>query len=184
VREQLHAWEAIVMLAGGFGRPEPELVPLQLPYVAGAAWLALPYPGDEDTAGDHLLYTAHHAVAPQSGTPVCALLLDEWTEVLPGAEATTGISIHYDRPNAEAPQSLLLVTPATSDGAWRWDDLVGALDETLDLAAVRAVEPGHLDDTAYARFLPATIMAATLRGITIGTRLAANNHALEAMADG
>ena len=104
--------------------------------------------------------------------------------MIPGDEAVTGIAMHYDRPNAEAPQSLLLVTPATADGAWRWDDLVGALDETLDLAKKRAVEPAQVDATPYARFLPATVMAATLRGITIGTVLARNNHALDVMADG
>ena len=59
-----------------------------------------------------------------------------------------------------------------------------ALDETLDLAKKRAVEPAHVDSTPYARFLPATVMAATLRGITIGTTLAVNNHVLDAMADG
>ncbi len=184
VREQLGAWEAVVMLAGGFGRPEPELVPLQLPYVPDDDWLALRFPDDRAVEGDHLLYTAHFARPLQAGEAHCALLLDEWTEVIPGDEAVTGIAMHYDRPNAEAPQSLLLVTPATADGAWRWDDLVGALDETLDLAKKRAVEPAQVDATPYARFLPATVMAATLRGITIGTVLARNNHALDVMADG
>jgi hypothetical protein len=184
VREQLAAWEAVVMLAGGFGLPEPELVPLQLPHVAGASWLALRFPEDEAIACEHLLYTAHLAVAPQQGERVCGLLLDEWTEVLPGDEAVTGIALHHDRPNAEAPQALLLVTPAAWDGTWHAEDLVGALDETLDLAKARAVEPVHVDATPYARFLPATVMAATLRGMTIGAVLAANNHALEAIADG
>jgi hypothetical protein len=184
VRPQLGAWEAVVMLAGGFGRDEPELTPLQLPYAPGASWLALPFPPGEAIAGDRLLYTAHFAAPPQPGARVCALLLDEWTETIPGDEAVTGIAMHYDRPNAEAPQAMLLVTPATWDGTWHWDDLVGALDETLDLARLRAVEPAQVDATAYARFLPASIMAATLRGMTIGTVLAANTHALEAVADG
>ena len=29
---------------------------------------------------------------------------------------------------------MLLVTPADVTGGWRWDDLVDALNETLDLA--------------------------------------------------
>jgi hypothetical protein len=37
------------------------------------------------------------------------------------------------------------------------------------------VEPVHIDGTAYSRFLPATIMAATLYGISITTALAATN---------
>jgi hypothetical protein len=35
-----------------------------------------------------------------------------------------------------------------------------------------------VDDTAYARFLPATVMATTLRGISIATTLAAAGGAL------
>ena len=49
------------------------------------------------------------------------------------------------------------------------------LHETLDLAAKRAVEPAQIDATPYARFLPATITAATLYGISIATAFAANN---------
>ena len=67
------------------------------------------------------------------------------------------------------------MTPATASGAWQWDDLVGALNETLELSKKRALEPIHIDNTAYSRFLPATVMAATLYGISITTTLAAAN---------
>ena len=53
------------------------------------------------------------------------------------------------------------MTPPRIDGEWQWTDLLGALDETLDLAKLRAVEPTQVDSTAYARFLPATAIAAT-----------------------
>ena len=92
---------------------------------------------------------------------------------------TTGLAFHFDRPSAEAPQAMLLVTPATWDGRWRWADLVGALDETLDLAKQRAVEPAQLDATPLARFLPTTMPAAGLRGISITTPLAENNGLYE-----
>ncbi len=69
------------------------------------------------------------------------------------------------------------MTPATASEQWQWDDLVGALNETLDLAKKRALEPAHLDPAAYARFLPATVMASTLYGIAITTSLAAANSA-------
>ena len=39
--------------------------------------------------------------------------------------------------------ALLLVTPATSDGAWRWDDLVGALDEAGFVLALLPIEILH-----------------------------------------
>ena len=47
---------------------------------------------------------------------------------------TTGVAFHYDRPNAEPPQAWLLALPASFDGAWSWDELVGAVTETLDAA--------------------------------------------------
>ena len=92
------------------------------------------------------LYTAHFTEAFDRTKPQCGLLLDEWTEVLPGQRfapgmddqtvhtQTTGVAVHFDRPNAEAPQSWLLVTPARWDGNWRWRDLRQALPETMDLA--------------------------------------------------
>jgi hypothetical protein len=74
---------------------------------------------------------------------------------------------------------MLLVTPATWDGHWQWADLLGALKDTLDLAKKRTVEPLHVDGSPYAPFLPSTVAAVTLRGITISLALAANNGALD-----
>ena len=178
VRPMLHAWETMVVLAGAFGRAEPALVPVQLPFTAGAAWLAMQFPPDDAPDSDRLLYTAHYSTPFNKAARQCGLLLDEWTEVIPGTTRTTGIAFNFDRPENEAPQSILLVTPATANGSWQWDDLVGALNETLDLAKNRAVEPVQIDSSTYTRFLPATIMAATLYNISIGTVLAAANGAL------
>ena len=52
----------------------------------------------------------------------------------PAATETTGLAFHYDRPDSEPPQAMLLVVPPVLRGAWQWDDLVAALHETLDLA--------------------------------------------------
>lgn len=46
-----------------------------------------------------------------SEAQICGLLIDEWVEVIPNKEETTGISFNYDQPNAEAPQSILLAIP-------------------------------------------------------------------------
>jgi hypothetical protein len=175
VREKMHAWEQVVMLAGAFGRDEPELTPLQLPFVPDDGWLALEFPQGTRLDTDRLLYTAHFSAQFQKASWQCGLLLDEWTEVIPASDATTGIAFHYDRTNSEAPQAMLLVTPTDFRGAWQWEDLVDALNETLDLAKRRAVEPVHIDQSAYAPFLPATIMAVTMRQLTISANLALNN---------
>jgi hypothetical protein len=192
VREKLALWERIVMLSGALDVTEPELTPLQLPHRPGDTWIALQFPDDYVLDRDVLLYTAHYVQPFDKSRPQCGLLLDEWSEVVPATEVletdgTTervashmaGLAFHYDRPSCEPPQTMLLVTPATWDGRWQWADLVGALDDTLDLAKKRTVEPVHVDATAYARFLPATVAAVTLRGLSIALALAKNNHAFD-----
>jgi hypothetical protein len=191
VREKMRHWENVTMLTRAFGKAEPELHPMQLPYKANECWLALSFPehykfeGDELRPGDHkidgdrLLYTAHYMVpfrkTDSEANRQCGLLLDEWTEVIPAKNETTGITFHYDRPNSEPPQAMLLVTPPDFKGNWQWQDLVDALRETLDMAKQRAVEPQQIDATSYACFLPAILMAATLFPITIGMNLAVSN---------
>ena len=179
VRPQLHEWETVLMLAGAFGRAEPALLPIQLPHQAGAPWVAMQFPPGYVLDSDRLRYTAHYAAPFDKGANQCGLLLDEWTEVVPSSTRTTGITFNFARPDSEPPQSILVVTPAAASGTWQWGDVVGALNETLDLARKRAVEPVHLDQTAYSRFLPATIMAAALYGISITTTLSAANDVLK-----
>jgi hypothetical protein len=70
---------------------------------------------------------------------------------------------------------MLLVTPAEFRGTWRWTDLVDALNETLDLAKRRAIEPRHIDATPYAPFLPAAVVATQVHQLTIAADLAFNN---------
>lgn len=175
VREKLHCAEKSVVLAGALGRPEPELDALQLPFAPGDRWRALQFPADQPLERDELLYTAHFSSAFDPTLPQCGLLLDEWTETIPGDSADTGIAFHHDRPNCEAPQTMLLVTPSDFRGEWRWDGLVDALNETLDFAKRRAVEPKHIDATPYAPFLPATVMATQVWQLTIAADLALNN---------
>jgi hypothetical protein len=178
VRPALRAWEAITALAGALGRPEPALLPIQLPFEATAPWLALQFRPDYVIASDRLLYTAYYSAPFDKTARQCGLLFDEWSEVIPATNRDTGITFNFNRPDNEAPQTILVATPASASGQWQWDDLVGALNETLDLAKKRAVEPTQLDGTPYAPLLPATTMAVTLYAISIGTSLAVANGAL------
>jgi hypothetical protein len=172
VREKVAAWESLVMLAEGFReRPPLDLTPLQLPYVENDHWLGLAYPADLEIASDRLLYTAYLPAFNAAG-PQCGLLVDEWTEVIPAKKETTGLTFHYDRPNSEPPQTMLLMTPPAFTGAWQWNDVVRVMHETLDLAQLRAIEPDHIDRTRYAQFLPATIAATTARPVTMAVNYA------------
>ena len=165
--------------AEAFGRSEPELVPAQFPFAAGDSWVALQFPPDYALDSERLCYTAHYATAFDPTANQCGLLLDEWTEVIPGTTRDTAVTFNFDRPDNEPPQAILLVTPASATGSWQWDDIVGALNETLDLARTRAVEPVQVEQTGYSRFLPATVTAATLYGISITLVLAAANRAID-----
>jgi hypothetical protein len=124
---------------------------------------------------ERLLYTACYTHPFDAAAHQCGLLLDQWTEVIPSTTKDTGLTFQFDRPDNEPPQAILVVTPATADGLWHWEDLTAALNETLDLAKLRAVEPVEIDATPYSRLLPATVMAVTVHGISITTALAAVN---------
>jgi hypothetical protein len=175
VRPRMALWERITLLAGAVGQDEPDLVPIQLPYTAGDPWLGLEIPSTFAFAGDRLLLTTHYAGTFDPGDRQCALLLDEWTETIPQTRATTAIAANHDRPGSQPPQSMLLVAPPARTGTWKFDDLVAAVAETLAMSRTRIVEPGRIDDTAYAQLLPATVLSSAPRPITIATDLSANN---------
>lgn len=169
VREKMAAWENLVMLAEAFKNRQPlNLTPLQLPFNADDSWLGLEYPDDFVIDNDKLLYAAYlHLPGFDATQRQCGLLVDEWTEVIPAKKETTGLTFHYDIPNCEAPQTLLLVTPPAFTGSWKWQDLVNTLHETLNLAKLRAIEPDEIDKTRYAQLLPATVAAVTTYPVTI-----------------
>jgi hypothetical protein len=168
-------FENAVLLSGAFGKNEPALRPVQLPFRAGEDWLALEF-DPNNTANtletERLLYTAHYSEAFAPANWQCGLLVDEWTEVVPQKEEVTGLTFHFDRPNAEPPQAWLLATPASFTGEWKWDDLVGALNQTLDDARTRAVEPDELGKK-FAALLPAVLTESSWSPMTISANLIA-----------
>ena len=188
VREPLRAWERVTLLSdalrdrGGllgdpFNASDPKLEPIQLPYQPHDHWLGLEFAAGTTITEDRLLFTAHYA--SDDSLPIqhqgCGLLLDEWTEVVPATQETTGIALELDRPDSEPPQAMLLVVPPARTGTWNTDDIVTAIHETYDLMPLRAVEPQHLDTTAYAQLLPATLLSAAAQPITISTDLTIAN---------
>ena len=184
VRQKAHHWENVTFLAGAFTPDNSlDITPLQFPYRQKDRWLAMKFRSDEEDKKDFLidedklLYTAHYAV-PFDGTKAqCGIVMDEWTEVIPTEDETTGVAFHYDQPNSEPPQTMLLVTPPEFTGSWKWEDIIDSMEETLQMVKKRAVEPSMIEKTHYAQFLPTTMMAVTLHWITVATNLAVNNKA-------
>jgi len=179
VREKIYAWEQAVTLSEVFDSGSPELTPLQLPFHPGEGWLAMDFDPATVVDGERLLYTAHFPVPWDPAQSTCGVLVDEWTEVIPARDETVGLTFNYNRPGCEAPQTWLLVTPAQMQGRWQWADLVDAVHEALDLAQLRAVEPGQLDATAYAAFLPATASASSVYPISIALNYSRVNSVMQ-----
>jgi hypothetical protein len=141
-----------------------------------------------------LLYTAYHHVPFNASATHCGLLVDEWTEVVPSEDETAGIAFHYDKPNSEPPQTMLLaVSPQLFGEGWDWNDLIAILHETLAEAKLRAVEPQIIENdatafsgiegvknTGYANLLPATISTVTKYPISIMLNYAFNNRPIMA----
>lgn len=173
VREKMRRLENCIFLREAFELDESALGlhPVQLPYKkADYHWLGMPFPEKTDlNDGDNLLFTAWSATNAAAPTYVCGLRIDEWTEVIPLNDEMTGIAFHYDRPGSEAPQTMLLVTPPQllPAGRWEWDDLVNTLSSTLDAAKMRALEPTQIDNTPYARYLPALVSPTGFQRINI-----------------
>ena len=154
VRPKMQSLETARLLGEVFGQSSAALQPVQFPYTTGDYWLGMAYPSTYIPTGDKLSLVWMGDEGPVPGETATGLLLDEWIEILPQVEETTGLSFHYDQPNATPPQTLLLAVPPAPTGQWEWDDLLLTLTETLELAKNRAVEPDQIQKGALQHLLP------------------------------
>ncbi len=190
VRERMRHLELTVLLGEALGAADPPaLEALQFPYRAGRLVAGPALPGDvarrdavradrgqAAVLGD-VRRRARRSTRPVPTPTYSGLLLDEWVEVIPTDEATTGLAFHFDRPNSEAPQAILLATPPQFRGAWQWQDIVDTLHETLDFARLRAVEPAQIwTQSPLAPLLPAVLSSVTTYPITAPLNLGFNNN--------
>ncbi|MBS3775215.1 MAG: hypothetical protein KGY70_08510 [Bacteroidales bacterium] len=189
VREKTGHMEQSVLMAESFKPQTIELTPVQFPLKDPYCWFAMEFGHDDPDKNDelntvfqendHLLYTAYYHESFDPSKYQCGLLIDEWTEVVPTKEETTGVAFHYDRPDSEPPQTMLLaMSPQLDRGGWRWQDLIDILHETLQEAKLRAVEPEQIDKTGYANLIPATISTVTKYPVSIMLNYAFNNQPL------
>ena len=137
------------------GREELRLLPVQIPRRPNDSWIAQEW-SEAPADGEILSVVAIGPPASLAGTQE-GLLVDEWTETVPGLDETSGLAFHFDRPNAAAPQALLLVTPSQADGRWRKDELPSVILDTFARARLRALEPDHVTASSLFPILPMTL---------------------------
>ena len=152
--------------------PPLALVPIQLPAHPGDVWVGGRW-GAAAPAGEVLSLVFCNPPA-DFAAPRYGLVIDEWTEVVPSEKETTGIAFHYNRPNAQPPQAILLAIAPELRGSWRWDDLVAIVTDTLDRAKRRAVEPDMVLQSEYFQFLPTILTEFSNAPVFVSTFLADN----------
>jgi hypothetical protein len=169
VRPAIDAWRRLMLYTGALGQPPAQFELAQLPFRAGARWAALPFVPKRPPAGLVSL-ALQRPVKPATNQVWAGLFLDDWTEVIPDEVETTAIGFHYDDPGAEAGQAVLLAIPPGEAQTWDIGTFANILNETADLAKVRAVDLELLP--ALGQLLPAIYLSTDLEDNTITTNFA------------
>jgi hypothetical protein len=168
IRPGAWRWRRLGLYAASLGAPLPSAEIVQLPYTAGARWVALPFQSEADRPPSGRVSIALYRPSLQPLNVTWAgMVVDEWNEVIPNTRELTGLSFHYDDPGAEAAQAILLAVPPADWQSWDLESLVATLDETFDLGRIRAVEPDLLGELG--QLLPAIFLAANAEKETIET---------------
>jgi hypothetical protein len=94
------------------------------------------------------------------GEAFTGVLLDEWSELVPSSTTDTGLAFQYDQPNTEPPQAMLLAISPVEGGNWRWEYLIGAVEDALQMSRSRLVTHEHLkkQNKVFGDILPALVM--------------------------
>ncbi len=168
VRSSLNRWRKIALYSGAIGNDPIEIEPAQLPFAAGARWAALDFADEEHRHRSGLLsLDLARPVQPTATDAWAGLLIDEWTEVVPNADEAGALTFHFDSPGAEAGQAVLIAVPPAQTEQWDLDSLIATLNETIDLAKIRAVDGELLEKLS--QLLPAIYLTMNTEDDTIST---------------
>ncbi|HET7543089.1 MAG TPA: hypothetical protein VFK05_24620 [Polyangiaceae bacterium] len=145
-RARLGRWRKLNLYARTSGLARPGVDVVQLPYIPGEKWLGLPFdPNTPPDEGRVALLLLNYASSLNPSVPWTGLVLDDWSEIIPKAVETTGIAFHFDSPQAEAPQAVLVAVPSTSSAQWTFAELLASLEQTVNLMKIRTVSQEYLD---------------------------------------
>lgn len=144
VRRPLDAWRRLSLYTVALGRASSAPRIVQLPHAANSRWIGLPLAGPglpRPNAGRLSLFLLGEAPwAADAAEGWAGLLLDEWPEVIPNAAEDVAVAFHYDRPNAEAPQAVLVAVPPRPGEPWSLDLLSAIVEETFGMAKTRGFD--------------------------------------------
>lgn len=155
-RTRLGRFRKLNLYARSVGLARLHVDVLQLPHVPGEKWLGLPFdsPPEQGRAAALLL---SYASGLEASVAWRGIVVDDWTEVIPNKTEETGVAFHYDSPKAQAPQAVLVAAPSRNATNWSFAELLAAIEQTMDLMKVRAIETEYLE---LGQMLPATVVGA------------------------
>jgi len=170
VRPSLSAFRSMTLYANAAGGSSSPLAVVQLPFVSGASWVALPFADEAHRPpSGQLSIVMQRVVDPTAVDKWAGLLVDEWSEIIPSASEQSGVALQYDNPRAEAPRVVLLAVPPVERETWEFDDLVACVRETLQLAKVRGADLETLGPIG--QLVPALCLASNEAGDAVATQL-------------
>ena len=132
----------------------PAFTVTQRPLAPGETWVAAEPAAGARIPGGRVAMLAHTPFPGEPG-PVAALVVDDWTEVVPSTHETTSVAFHYDAPSSAAPNLLLLAVAHPNAEQWSAPGVIAVVEEALALARLRAVDPDTLTGTG--QLLPALL---------------------------
>jgi len=162
---RIAAFDRMLMTDRAFSKTM-ELYIGQLPYQEDDRWAGLPGTEAEYPQGRlafiSAIPTGFYNDADQT---YAGLVIDDWDEFVPKTKETTAIAYHYNKPNSEPPNALLLaVSPVIENegGTWSWDTLSKIVTETIELVKVRSIDLDALKRVGM--FLPALFIEQNVNG--------------------
>jgi hypothetical protein len=147
--------------AGGVVSLGLEIAQLPLATTRADRWIANALPPGEKIPGGQVSIAVHHFDLPaplESGATLAGLVVDQWDELIPNAQETTAVALHYDAPASAAPNVVLLAVPPSLGKHWTLDSLLHVVRETIDLAKLRAIDPDAVPGE-LAQLLPTSVLA-------------------------
>lgn len=88
----------------------------------------------------------------KANTAQFGIVMEEFDEHVPYEKMDTGLSFHYNAPNNEAPQALLLaVPPPFAPNSWNEKLLADIIQDTMDLMKIRMIDLDAIQVDAYNR---------------------------------
>jgi hypothetical protein len=184
VRKQMALWRRVQQYARAFldpavGAPGAGHVAslpsvAQLPFIAGARWVGLPFADETDRPPRGLVSLMLHGQPPAADDPWTGLLLDEWMELIPNVAEETGVVFHHDSPASQPPQAVLVAVPPTRIERWSFDLLVRIVQQTLFHAKIRGVDREHAA-FLYGQMIPMIYLSQNTNTDTVSTTFAAGD---------